>query len=97
MSSETKTKVDDLYSEACERNSCYEAVVHGQFCSAMDGVFGSQTDRQSLAAFAYAREAYGYMTSDEIKAKQAEDWTQGVCSHGLDVMTCPCGCFEFDD
>lgn len=97
MSSETKTKVDDLYSEACERNSCYEAVVLGQFCSAMDGAFGSRTDRQSLAAFAYARHAYGYMTSDEIKAQQAKDWTQGICSHGLDVKTCPCGCFEFDD
>lgn len=94
MSIEIEQKVGQLYDDACRRNPTYETVVHREFCSSMDEVFGGDVEG-SQSAFEYAREAYGYQTADEIKAVERADWKQGVCKHGLDHMTCPCGCFEF--
>lgn len=93
-SSETKQRVDDLYSAACKHGTTYEAVVHSTFCDSMVDEFSDQESDKS--AFAYARETYGYQTQEELRATQAEDWDNGVCSHGLDSMTCPAGCFEQD-
>lgn len=95
-SDEVKSAIDGLYGEACKRNSTYEAVVHSQFCAAMDALFDSSkpSDRP---AFYYARQAYGYQTSEELRKAQEKDWEEGICSHGLDSMTCPCGCFEIDE
>lgn len=35
----------------------------------------------------------GYCTQEEADAER----DPGECIHGLDEMTCPCGCFERDD
>lgn len=92
--SATRQRIDDLYSAACKHGTTYDAVVHSTFCDSMLGEF---PDREAAkAAFAYARETYGYQTQEELRATQAEDWDNGVCSHGLDWMTCPAGCFEHD-
>ncbi|WP_439126326.1 MAG: hypothetical protein ACNJA3_28570 (plasmid) [Pseudomonas rhizophila] len=94
LSSDAKQRIDDLYTAACKHGTTYEAVVHSTFC---DLVLDEFSDREAdKPAFAYAREAYGYQTQDELRATQAEDWNNGVCSHGLDWMTCPAGCFEQD-
>jgi hypothetical protein len=44
----------------------------------------------------------GYMTAEELQAQDKMFEDMGLCIHGLDEMTCPCGCFEgggeeFDD
>lgn len=90
-------KIDQFYSEACERAPTYEAVVHSIFCDSMRAEFGDdeQRDDQTEAAFKYAREAYDYQSLAESQESQAEDRKNGICSHGLTHMTCPCGCFEF--
>lgn len=95
----TGGKIDALYREACKGNSCYEALVHTAFCNAMRSEFGHDeaADSATAAAFAYARSALSYQSPQEQQASQEKDWDDGYCSHGLDVMTCPCGCFEGDD
>ncbi|MDU8351205.1 hypothetical protein RYA05_04750 [Pseudomonas syringae pv. actinidiae] len=94
----TGGKIGGIYNGACRGNSCYEAMVHTAFCNAMRSEFGHDeaADASTVAAFGYARSVYGYQSLDEQRASQASDWEEGVCSHGLDVMTCPCGCFEGD-
>ncbi|MDU8351177.1 hypothetical protein RYA05_04610 [Pseudomonas syringae pv. actinidiae] len=94
----TGGKIGDLYGEACKRYSCYEAVVLSSFCNAMRSEFGHDeaADSATAAAFAFARAAFGYQSPDEQRAAEERDWEEGICSHGLDAMTCPCGCFEGD-
>ncbi|EPS3502434.1 hypothetical protein ACVD6R_005930 [Pseudomonas aeruginosa] len=87
-------KVDDLYGAACKRFPTYDTMVHNAFCASMVIEFGTDELAEGVAeVFAYAREAYGYMSASEIEAQRQED---GLCWHGLDAMTCPCGCFEND-
>jgi hypothetical protein len=93
-SAEIKQRVDDLYSAACKHGTTYESVIHSAFCESMLDEF---SDREAdKSAFAYARDTYGYQTQEERRATQAEDWDKGICSHGLDWMTCPAGCFEYE-
>lgn len=40
--------------------------------------------------------AHGYETVEEREVTWAAMRDDGLCSHGLDEMTCPCGCFEGD-
>lgn len=92
--SDIELRVDDLYSAACKHGTTYEAVIHTTFCESMLEEFSDlEADRH---AFAYARDTYGYRTQEEIRAAQAVDWEDGVCTHGLNWMTCPAGCFEQD-
>ncbi|MGC3103755.1 hypothetical protein ACPTKS_30780 [Pseudomonas aeruginosa] len=86
-------KVEELYGAAAQRYPTYDTMVHNAFCDAMDLEFGSEEDTDSPEAFAYAREAYGYESPSEREAQQEEDSENGICSHGLDYWTCPCGCF----
>lgn len=37
---------------------------------------------------------HDYATRDERAQYQQEMADDGYCCHGLDEMTCPCGCFE---
>lgn len=37
-----------------------------------------------------------YLTPAELETMHAEMEDEGLCQHGLDEMTCPCGCFEFE-
>ncbi|PMY79862.1 hypothetical protein C1X72_17835 [Pseudomonas sp. FW306-2-2C-D06B] len=90
-------KVDDLYGAACKRYPTYDTMVHNAFCASMDSAFGTDEQAEGVAeVFAYARDAYGYMSASEREAQRQEDADNGICSHGLDSMTCPCGCFEND-
>jgi hypothetical protein len=93
---EMKAKVDDIFSYACKRGSTYETVVHNFFCAGIEGEFGTdETAPEFAEVFVYARE-YGYMNASENAAREQEDAENGYCQHGLDEMTCPCGCFEGD-
>lgn len=91
-----RQRIDQLYSEACERGTTYEAVVHKGFCSSMRWAFGDdeQLDDRTQAAFKYARETYGYQSREELQQSEAVDREKGICTHGLTWLTCPCGCFE---
>ncbi|MFC3945602.1 hypothetical protein CCU68_35190 [Pseudomonas gingeri NCPPB 3146 = LMG 5327] len=91
-----KAKVDAIFSDACKRGSTYETVVHNFFCAGVEGEFGTdETAPEFAEVFMYARE-YGYMNATENAAREQADAENGYCHHGLDAMTCPCGCFEFD-
>ena len=39
---------------------------------------------------------FGYLAPREINEMLLEWRKDGSCVHGLDSMTCPCGCFEHD-
>jgi hypothetical protein len=43
-----------------------------------------------------ATEKYDYMTAEELRVQNQLFEDEGLCVHGLDEMTCPCGCFEGD-
>lgn len=87
-----KILIDDLYSQSCKQYTTYETMVHKGFCALVDDHF-SEHDTD---AYTYARKAYGYMTSYELNEMDKKNEDDGICRHGLDVMTCPCGCFEGD-
>jgi len=92
-----KAKVDAIFSDACKRGSTYETVVHNLFCSGVEGEFGTdETAPEFAEVFKYARQEYDYMNASENAAREQEDAENGYCHHGLDAMTCPCGCFEND-
>lgn len=90
-----RAHVDELYGEACARGTTYEKVVHTLFCKSVQATYGDDEDATDVvAAFTHARDVYGYQNAVELAASQAADKDKGVCSHGLDSMTCPAGCFE---
>lgn len=55
----------------------------------------SEEDRQLVIA--EARQTVGYETKAERAEVERMEAELGLCSHGLDEQTCPCGCFEGDD
>lgn len=44
-----------------------------------------------------ARDTVDYFTPEELAKQNAMLEEEGLCQHGLDADTCPCGCFEYDD
>lgn len=95
----TVARIGELYAAAAKRFPTYEALVQTQFNSAMQSEFGEdeEFDERTRAAFTYARSHLGYMSREEQAKAQDAAWEEGICSHGLDAMTCPCGCFEGED
>lgn len=87
-----KSLIDDLYKKSCEQYSTYETLMFKSFCSSMDENF----NKDNVEAYDYARKEYGYLPSSEIEQIDIDNESNGVCSHGLDVWTCPAGCFEGD-
>jgi len=87
-----KSLIDDLYRKASEQHTTYETVIFKSFCSSMDKNF----NKDNVEAYDYARKEYGYLPSSEIEQIDIKNESNGVCSHGLDVWTCPAGCFEGD-
>ncbi|NNJ17008.1 hypothetical protein CSV86_018295 [Pseudomonas putida CSV86] len=90
--------VGKLYSEVVHRYSTYEAVVRSHFCQRMREAYGDDEnlDPEVQYAFAFARHTYDYVSEEELLEIEAEDSNNGICSHGLNWLTCPCGCFEVD-
>jgi len=93
-----EAQVDKLFSQACQRYPTYEVMVNKAFAASMRRVFGDdeQGSEDAIKAFAYAREEFDYLSPEEEERADQENAANGICSHGLDSMTCPCGCFEFD-
>ncbi|WP_409286875.1 hypothetical protein [Pseudomonas guariconensis] len=90
-----QAQVRSLYASACDHGGTYERVVHKAFCHSMIEHFGvDETRIDAVIAYAFAREAYGYQTSDELELDDMAAEGEGICSHGLDFWTCPRGCFE---
>lgn len=83
--------VDDLFNQACKQYTTYEVMVIKGFSSLMDEQFDPDVEP---AAFDYAREKYGYLSSDEISDMDDENESNDICPHGLTFWTCPCGCGE---
>jgi len=67
-----------------------------RFSSAVDSYVAGRPAAEQAAILALAVE-YGYCSPEEIAAADRHDAEAGICRHGLDAMTCPCGCFEGDD
>ncbi|WP_438299550.1 hypothetical protein [Pseudomonas sp. NMS19W] len=90
--------VGKLYGEAVQRYPTYEAVVRSHFCKKMRETFGNDENPNAEVqyAFAFARYAYDYVSEAELLAIETVDRNNGICSHGLTLLTCPCGCFEVD-
>lgn len=90
--------VGELFSEAVRRAPTYEAVVRSHFSNRMRETYGhdEQLNADVQYAFAFARYTYDYVSEAELFAIQAEDQDNGICTHGLTWLTCPCGCFEGD-
>lgn len=95
MKSQLEHKVDALFSAAIAQYPTYETMVHRGFCKAMLGAFSDPETEEGKAAYEYARDEYRYLGPEEIAADDASNKEDGICSHGLDWMTCPCGCFEW--
>lgn len=92
--SQIEQRVDALHDAAIARYPTYETMIHRGFCEAMKEAFPNPETQEGKAAYQYARDEYGYLSPEEIAAEDAINIEEGVCSHGLDWLTCPCGCFE---
>ncbi|MGF6282172.1 hypothetical protein ABH908_000343 [Pseudomonas frederiksbergensis] len=90
-------KLGEIFADACARGSTYESVVQTFFCEGVRAEYGDdeQLDAATAATFLYAREEYGYVSAEEEREADAENWKKGICSHGMTSQTCPAGCFEF--
>ncbi|WP_252090651.1 hypothetical protein [Pseudomonas sp. MWU13-3659] len=90
--------VGELYGEAVKLYPTYEAAVRSHFCKKMRETYGNDENLNTEVqyAFAFARHAYDYVSEAELLEIEAANRENGICSHGLTSMTCPCGCFEFD-
>jgi len=87
--------IDEMYGDSCKRFPTYDGVVFTDFCSNMLDQFGDdELSPSALAAFSYARAAYGYMSPCELHTHQEEQRAIGICRHGLDTWCCPAGCGE---
>jgi hypothetical protein len=83
----TKATVDGIYHGAVDCEEFYSRMLH---------IFGSdELAPQAIEAFSYARSKYEYFSPSEL-AEQAKEWAEDedICGHGLDIWTCPAGCFE---
>jgi hypothetical protein len=89
-------KVGSLYSSAVTRFPTYETVVHREFCKSMLEAFPDPDSVEGQLAYEYARDEYDYLTPEQIAEDNEKNKDDGICSHGLDWLTCPCGCFETD-
>jgi len=87
-----KSFIDNLYRKACEQHTTYESVIFKSFCSSMDKNF----NKDNFEAYDYASKQYGYLSPPEIDKINIKNKNNGVCTHGLDVWSCPAGCFEGD-
>ena len=87
-------RVGQLYSQACRLYPTYEVMVAKGFSESMRKVFGNdeQGNEDAIKAFEYAREEFGYLSTEEQERLDAENAANGICSHGLDYDICPCGC-----
>lgn len=85
--------VDNVYSEACSLGGSYEQAVHDHFCSLLRKYYPNVSD-ETHEVFVYASKRYGYQTFEEATTSKADYWDNGICTHGLEFMTCPAGCFE---
>lgn len=86
-------QIDSFYSDAARRHSTYETVVHRDFCQQVLEAYPDPDSAEGEVAFEYAREKYGYLTPEQIAEEDAESEDEGICSHGMDWLTCPRGCF----
>ncbi|WP_052960096.1 hypothetical protein [Pseudomonas fluorescens] len=90
--------VGKLYGESVRLYPTYEALVHKHFCNKLRETYGNDENLNADVqyAFAIARYAYDYLSEAELLEVEAKNRENGICSHGLTKLTCPCGCFEFD-
>lgn len=90
--------VDQLFHQACQSYPTYEVMMNKEFAASVRRVFGDdeQGSEGAIKAFAYAREEFYYLSPEEERRLDEENASDGICRHGLDSMTCPCGCFEYD-
>lgn len=87
--------VDQLFINAGDRAQT-EKIRLSRFCESVWSHLGEEECTESVRlAYEYARATYGYMSQDELDQATADDWEEGICSHGLTSWTCPCGCFEY--
>ncbi|WAJ37243.1 hypothetical protein OU800_21970 [Pseudomonas sp. GOM7] len=93
-----KRKIEALYAVAAKTYSTYETMVQSSFSEAVRNEFGEDENANPdvAYAFAYARDAFGYLSSEELEQENAEAAKEGICQHGLTSSTCPCGCFEYE-
>lgn len=87
-----KSFIDELYQKSSEQHTTYETVIFKSFCYSMDKHFS----KDNFEAYDYARKQYGYLSFSEIEQIDINNESNGICSHGLDIWTCPAGCFEGD-
>lgn len=86
-------QIDSFYSAAVARHPTYETVVHRDFCQQVLEAFPDPYSAEGSTAHDYACEEYDYLTPEQIAEDDAKNNDEGICSHGMDWLTCPRGCF----
>lgn len=66
------------------------------FSREVDGRYANTAPEVRDFAYRVAKEEYDYISPAEVEALDKSLMEEGLCSHGLDSNTCPCGCFEND-
>jgi hypothetical protein len=86
-------RITKMASEANRRcGLSYEYMV-SLLCGRVEGLLVEFPPEERSAVALIAR-GFGYVSPDELARAQDEMADAGYCRHGLDYMTCPCGCFE---
>jgi len=92
-----------LWTKTCERLSREAAIGCGQ-----SDVIWQKNVSRSIQAYLDVVEgveaanaqgvavSHGYLSPQELQSLDDELDEEGLCHHGFDANTCPCGCFEHD-
>lgn len=65
-----------------------------RFSSMVDAHLGMLNSADAAVFVELATTEFDYCTLEQRDEQRRVEAKMGLCSHGLDEQTCPCGCFE---
>jgi hypothetical protein len=86
--------VERIANESSRGCGCSDEVYTSKFSRAIDRAILAIDETKRQAVMEIARTKYDYLSREEERKRDNDNAAEGICCHGLDHMTCPCGCFE---
>lgn len=90
-------RFDEISTQAARNCGCSYEVYVRRVSEMVDDEVSRLTEQDQAIVLAAAAERLDYATPSELAAQEEELREEGYCVHGLDEMTCPCGCFEANE
>lgn len=93
--SNIETDIKNIYDQSNQHSGCSYEIFVQKFSEAIDDALIDVEADIQMQVLEKARRL-GYLSLHEISDMVREMREDGSCMHGLDYLTCPCGCFDHD-